>query len=294
MSEVMDKIYCMPDNNNCAEVMAMMNNNNWMNNPFMYLIWLAFFGNNGFGNGRFGDNAGQIAQLQDSVNTNHNNDLAMQAIQGNGAALHELAGNLNVGVSALSGAITGIRGAIDLVGANNNLGSERVINSILLGNKDLTQQLAQCCCDNKQLVTTMGYEGQLRDQANTSMLENKIDQLTNGMQTGFATAAYETSKQTNALQNSLQGQTQTIIDKLTSLEFNAQQEKINTLTAQLTASQSRAERAAELAPIIAQLDEIRAKQPATATVPYPQLTVYPSYLNAAAQAGYYGGTPFWS
>ena len=154
MSEVMDKIYCMPDNNNCAEVMAMMNNNNWMNNPFMYLIWLAFFGNNGFGNGRFGDNAGQIAQLQDSVNTNHNNDLAMQAIQGNGAALHELAGNLNVGVSALSGAITGIRGAIDLVGANNNLGSERVINSILLGNKDLTQQLAQCCCDNKYETAT--------------------------------------------------------------------------------------------------------------------------------------------
>lgn len=46
-----DKVYCFdnPGGNNCAEMMALMNNNNWANNPFMYLIWLAFFGGNGFG-----------------------------------------------------------------------------------------------------------------------------------------------------------------------------------------------------------------------------------------------------
>lgn len=33
-----------------GEAMALTNsNNNWMNNPFMYLIWLAFFGGDGFG-----------------------------------------------------------------------------------------------------------------------------------------------------------------------------------------------------------------------------------------------------
>ena len=31
-----------------GEAMALTNsNNNWMNNPFMYLIWLAFFGGDG-------------------------------------------------------------------------------------------------------------------------------------------------------------------------------------------------------------------------------------------------------
>jgi hypothetical protein len=49
MSDSVDKVYCYPENNT-AETMALMNNNNWMNNPFMYLIWLAFFGGNGFGN----------------------------------------------------------------------------------------------------------------------------------------------------------------------------------------------------------------------------------------------------
>lgn len=39
-----------------GEAMALTNsNNNWMNNPFMYLIWLAFFGGDGFGFGRRGN-----------------------------------------------------------------------------------------------------------------------------------------------------------------------------------------------------------------------------------------------
>jgi len=74
-------------------------------------------------------------------------------------ALSELAGNLNVGVTALNSAIGSIKGAIDLVGAHNSISAEKVVNSVLLGNKDLVQQIAQCCCENKQLVTTMGYEG---------------------------------------------------------------------------------------------------------------------------------------
>lgn len=37
MSDTVDRII-MPDSNNTAETMALMNNNNWMNNPFMYLI----------------------------------------------------------------------------------------------------------------------------------------------------------------------------------------------------------------------------------------------------------------
>lgn len=59
-----------------ADIMAMMNNNNGMNgnnmwnNPFMYLIWLAIFGNAGFGG--FGNNAanGTVtrAELADGLN----------------------------------------------------------------------------------------------------------------------------------------------------------------------------------------------------------------------------------
>ena len=261
----------------------------------MYLIWLAFFGGNGFGWNRNQNNedlSRQVQTLQTAISDNHNNDLAMQAIQGNGKALADLAGNLNIGVATLGNAISSIKGAIDLVGANNGTNTQSVINSVLLGNKDLVQQIATCCCENKQLVTTMGYEGQLRDQANTAAIDSKLDQLSNTMQNGFTNSIYTTQTQTNQLSRDLQAQTQTIIDKISNMESNAQQEKINELTAQLTAANARAERAAELQPIIQQLNSIKSSQPSTVAVQYPQLSVFPSYLNSAAQTGYYN-TNFW-
>lgn len=287
-----EKIVCMDQNPSCGEMMALMNNNNnWMNNPFMYLIWLAFFGQNGFGFGGNNNNAGQIAQLQDTVNTNHNNDLAMQAIQGNGSALHELAGNLNIGVNALTGAINQIQSAIQQVGAANGLGQERVINSVITGNKDIAQQLCDCCCQNKTMVQQMGYEGQLRDLQNTQAISNRIDALSNSMNNGFTSIGYKTAEQTNVLQNTLTAQTQTIVDKLCQLENQSLQNRINTLTAELTAANSRAERAAELAPIFQQLSQIKAAQPSTATVTYPQLTAVPNYVAYAYNNANGGG--FW-
>lgn len=302
------KVYMFPDNGNssmsAADIMALSNGNNnanmmW-NNPWIYMVWMMMFRNGFWGNNT--DTASnevsrQVATLADTVNINHNNDLVMAAIQGNGNALNELAGNLNVGVATLGTAISNIKGAIDLVGANTGLSAERVINSVILGNKDIAQQIATCCCENKQLITTMGYEGQLRDQSNVAALQARLDQLSNVVQTGFSSTAYETQTQTNALSRDLQNQTQTIIDKISAMEANAQQDKINTLTAQLTAANSRAERQAELQPIINELNAIKAAQPATTTVQYPQLTTIPTTMFNAYMAGNYGyggTTGFWN
>ena len=61
-----------------GEAMALTNsNNNWMNNPFMYLIWLAFFGGDGFGFGRRG-NALTQAELQEGFN----NQNVMRSLEG--------------------------------------------------------------------------------------------------------------------------------------------------------------------------------------------------------------------
>lgn len=292
------KVFMLPDSSNSPlEMAALLNNqNSWTNNPFIYLVWMMMFRNGFWGNenGQVNDVSRQVATLADTVNTNHNNDLVMSALQGNGSALHELAGNLNVGVTALSSAINNIQSAVQTIGAQNGIGQERVINSVLLGNKDLIQQIASCCCENKQLVTTMGYEGQLRDQANTAVITNRIGDVSNSIQNGFASTAYATQAQTNALSRDLQNQTQTIIDKISAMEANAQQDKINTLTAQLTAANSRAERQAELQPIIKELNEIRCAQPATTTVQYPQLTTIPTTLYNYMQGGYGYNTGFWN
>lgn len=59
MSDTVEKIYCtdnndallasvMGKNNNDPMAMAaMLNNNQWMNNPFIYLVFLMMFGRNG-------------------------------------------------------------------------------------------------------------------------------------------------------------------------------------------------------------------------------------------------------
>lgn len=284
MSESTEKIYCMPENNT-AEMMALMNGNNWNNNPFMYLIWLAFFGGNGFGWGNKNDASQinevsrQVATLADSINNNHNNNLALQAINGNRDALGQLAQTFNTDLSSITAVIADVRSAIQTVGGQVGYSIESVKNAIALGDSNIMQQMQNCCCENKQLVTRMGYEGQIRDLNNTQAVLGRLDSLSNGISNGFSSTAYETQAQTSQLSRDLQNQTQTIIDKISNMEANAQQDKINTLTAQLTAANARIERQSELQPIIQELNAIKCAQPATVSVQYPQLSVYPSYLN---------------
>lgn len=294
MSESTEKIYCMPENNT-AEMMALMNGNNWNNNPFMYLIWLAFFGGNGFGWGNKNDASQvnevsrQVATLADNINNNHNNNLALQAINGNRDALGQLAQTFNTDLASITAAVADVRSAIQTVGGQVGYSVESVKNAIALGDSNIMQQMQNCCCENKQLVTQMGYEGQIRDLNNTQAVLGRLDSLSNGISNGFSSTAYETQAQTSQLSRDLQNQTQTIIDKISNMEANAQQDKINTLTAQLTAANARAERQAELQPLINQLNAIKSAQPATATITYPNLVAYPSYLNNNTY-----GTTFWN
>lgn len=292
MSESTEKIYCMPENNT-AEMMALMNGNNWNNNPFMYLIWLAFFGGNGFGWGNKNDASQvnevsrQVATLADNINNNHNNNLALQAINGNRDALGQLAQTFNTDLASITAAVADVRSAIQTVGGQVGYSVESVKNAIALGDSNIMQQMQNCCCENKQLVTQMGYEGQIRDLNNTQAVLGRLDSLSNGISNGFSSTAYETQAQTSQLSRDLQNQTQTIIDKISNMEANAQQDKINTLTAQLTAANARIERQNELQPIIQELNAIKCAQPATVSVQYPQLSVYPSYLNNNYNQGFW-------
>ena len=275
-----------------------MGGNGMWNNPIWALVFLAFLGNNGFGlggNGNGGNCAvnGQLNAIREQLSDNQNSTLLMDAIKGNSSALTTLASNLNLNTNAVQSAIGGVQSQIAQIGANQGMNALQVVNAINSGNAGLASQLSQCCCENKQLVQQMGYEGQIRDIQNSNALNSRIDQLATGITQGFSATAYETAQQTNALQNGMSQQTQTIIDKLSAMEANAQQDKINTLTAQLASANAKAERAAELAPIISQLNAIKAGQPATATVQYPNLVGVP--LAQALGYGYnYGTTGFWS
>lgn len=146
--------------------MAMMNNN-----PWMYLVMLALFGNGGFG---FGGNRGvgvngvldmetqnKLNSLQAQINDNNNNQWAREAIQGNGFAISQLAQSLGVDYNALQGAINSVVLSINQLGAQNGMGFAGVTNAINLGNLNLVQQLKDCCCNIKTQVLEQGYQGRI-------------------------------------------------------------------------------------------------------------------------------------
>lgn len=236
--EGIDKIYCMPDNgsmyaamannNNAAQMMALLNNNNWNNNPFAYIMFLALFNQFGFGGrGYFnGCENGATAALQGSeilsrvnqigtqLSDNHNSDLIMQAIQGNSGAIDQLANNINVSFRDVSAAVGNIQSALTSISGNIGISTERVINGILLGNKDLMSAITNCCCENKMGVQKMGYENQIATMNQTNVLQERLTNIANGIQQGFSSTAYESQRNTCDIINSGKDNTQRIIDTL--------------------------------------------------------------------------------
>lgn len=236
--EGIDKIYCMPDNgsmyaamannNNAAQMMALLNNNNWNNNPFAYIMFLALFNQFGFGGRGYmnGCENGATAALQGSeilsrvnqigtqLSDNHNSDLIMQAIQGNGGAINQLANNINVSFRDVSAAVSNIQSALAAISGNIGTSTERVINGILLGNKDLMSAITNCCCENKMGVQKMGYENQIATMNQTNVLQERLTNIANGIQQGFSSTAYESQRNTCDIINSGKDNTQRIIDTL--------------------------------------------------------------------------------
>ena len=265
-------------------VLAMMNNGGFGNGNWIWILFLILlFGRNGFGG--YGDNVAGTGYLSNQITNTAGRDLLMQAITGNGTAVQNLASSLNCDINSIKCAINGVQSSICQVGNQVGMSGQQIINAVQQGNMGLMQQIAQCCCDNKLLVTNMSYEGQIRDLQNTAQVTNRIDYLTNSVTQGFNSTAYETAQQTCALQNGMRDQTQTILNKLDAIEDSRKDRQIADLTAQLTAATSRAERAAELAPITKALSDIQCKQPNTVTVPYQPFVTVP---NCIAYQGLYG------
>lgn len=184
MANENDGIHILKDDSG-INAMAMMNNN-----PWMYLVMLALFGNGGFG---WGGNRGagtngvldmetqnKLNSLQAQINDNNNNQWAREAIQGNGFAISQLAQNLNVDYNALQAAVGGLNMAIANLGAQNGMGFAGVINAINLGNLNLIQNLKDCCCGLKTQILEQGYQGRIETINQTNDLQTSI-RVENGL-----------------------------------------------------------------------------------------------------------------
>lgn len=162
--------------NDAATTMAMMNNN-----PWMYLIMLALFGNGSFfgGNGNRNVEA-QLAAMQNQINDNNNNAIAREAIQGNGFAISQLSQNLNVDRNALEAAINSVNFGIANLGSQTGMGFQGVTNAVNLGNLNMIQQLKDCCCAMQKQTLEQGYQGRIETIQQTDDIKTAI-RVENGL-----------------------------------------------------------------------------------------------------------------
>lgn len=255
----------------------------WMNNPIWALVFLGIFANGNFFNGgNRGNQCAQDLQLQairEQLTSNQNSTLLMDAIKGNSCAIANLATNLNLSKDAVTAAINGVQQQICNLGSQNGMNFMQVVNAINAGDAAIANQLSSCCCDVKQLVTTQGYENRIAGLQQSQLIQN-----------GFSQVGYAAAEQTCAIKQNNTDNTNRVIAKLDQIEDSRKDREIASLTAALTAANSRAERAAELAPIYKQLNDIACKQPETITIPYSPVTAVPSCV--AWNAALYGGFPY--
>jgi len=210
-------------NNDPMAMAAMMNGgmNNWNNSPWMYLIFLALFGGNGFGFGNRGTGAVQGAEIQNQIQSlrsqiadNHNNDLAMQAVQGSTDATRQLAQTLNCDFNQLQTAVCGVQSALQQVGGQVGFSAERVINAVNLGDMNVVQQLKDCCCQTQQNIIRMGYDNQLGQKDIMNGMQQGFSYTNTGLERGFANIGFQMSQMACDLKTNANSNTQRIIDTL--------------------------------------------------------------------------------
>lgn len=231
--ETIDKIYCCDHNDNNAlaaaiaangnrdndAVMAsMMNNsNNWMNNPFVYLVWMMFanrFWNNNGNDLQNNAIQSQLDAMRSQMQDNQNSNLLMDAVKGNNVAIGQLASNLNCDFNTLNSAICDVRGGVDKVGGLVGLSSERVINAVTSGDASITSTLQSCCCTTQTAIADLKASLQLQNCQNTGELRNGQRDLGNAITMGFAATNYERQKQTCDILQAGEKNTQRIVDVL--------------------------------------------------------------------------------
>lgn len=213
-----------------------------------------------------------------------------QAIQGNANAISNLATTLNCTEGQILSAVNAVQAAIQNVGAQNNLSFAQTVNAVNAGNANIISTLQSCCCDVKQLVTTQGYENRINNLQQSQLIQN-----------GFAQVGYAAAENACAIKQGATDNTNRVIAKLDAMEDSRKDREINSLTAALTAANSRAERQAELAPIYKALSDIQCKQPNVVTVPanngvlVPSCVAWQMGLNGLGLGyGYNPGGSIWS
>ena len=316
MSE--SKIYTIPDNNHSIDPALMLalsqnggfGNGNWIWMMFMWMLFPWMFGGNGFGGfGGFGGNNG-TGFLANQLNNDAGRDLLLQAINGRADALGQLSQILNTSVGNVQNGVNAIQSAVQTVGAQVGLSGQQIINSVQSGNAAISQQLCQCCCENRLAIVeqTNALQSQAasnfaasqlqaaNNQAATQLRMEQIesaDQLAVCQQTNAL--SNQADKNTNAVLNAISGQNTLITKEFCDLKERELQNKINTqgdiitqLRNQISNDHQTLQFNAAFHALDDKIDAIAAKQPNTVPVQWPNLVAANATPYIGQSYGYNG------
>ena len=288
-------------------------NGNWIWLVFLWMIW----GNNGWGNNGFGGNNG-TGYLANQISNSEGRDLLLQAINGRADALGQLASITNTGVETVKNGIFALQNAINQVGSQVGMSGLQVQNAIQAGNASLSQQLCQCCCENRLAICNQ--TNALQSQAAANHASTTLEAAKNQAATQLQMAQMESAdqlavcQQTNALSsqadrntNSILGaiaaQTTAMTKEFCDLKERELQNKINTqgdiitqLRNQISNDHQTLQFNSAFHALDDKIDSIAAKQPNTTPVIWPNLTAVNNtpYAGGFNPWGYgFGGQSYW-
>jgi hypothetical protein len=280
------------------------NGNGWGGGILGFFLGL-LFGNGwggfgGFGNG-FGGGAG-AGFLSNQINNDNGRDLLMQAITSQGeasrTATQSLSTMLGQDFNLVNSAIQTIQGSLSTLALQQAVSVPQIINSIQSGNADLASRFAQCCCENKLLVTSQGYENQLRTVEQTNALTGAIAGVNENIAANRAAQQLSDCQQTYAITDTMNRNYLALDNKIDALESSRKDREITALTAKVAQLESQnfttgvlgsavAPINAALASLAKEVDDIKCKQPATVSVPFPNLAAV--NMTPYVSGGYYQG-----
>lgn len=227
------------------------------------IIVAAIFGNGNFGFGGWGGNGGNI------VASTAEREMLMSAIQRNGTDLSQLAQTINCSNDRLRDAIGAVSTQLCNFAGQNGLSFQQVINAIQAGNSALTHQICDCCCQTQKAILESNYLTE-RGFCNTNQILSK----------GFSDVGYAAAQQTCDLKGAIADSTSKILEGQRAAEMREMQDKLDALREKnsqqalfINNSQQTAQFAAMLAPLQADLAELKCNQVPVKKIACPETYV---------------------
>ena len=226
---------------------------------WIWILLLFGWGRNGFGGwgGGYGNGGGDCCcnpcnALPWALNGDTGRELLMQAIQGNGNAISQLASTLNCDVKSIESNLCNIQSLIQNVGNQVGLSGQQIINSIQSIGCTIGNQIQSCCCNLQSSIERQGYENRIATI-------NQTDDIKSDAASKFTT-----------LSSKIDAQSQIILDKFNDLEKRELQNRINTLQQEKTSLETSA--------LLQQQSQNLIQQLRPCAVPaYPSCSPYQSY-----------------